>query len=180
MKYSEMLREILRESHWTQEQLAAKLGVSFATVNSWVNGRTEPQKSLAPEIQKLYLAQDVTNEPEPIYITLIDVNGSKIDLMVGDYVVLRKNHDNNYDDETIEVSVREGKGSYNSMYVANSVRTVVRGTRSSGRIYDKFNAAARAQVMFVFRDMAIARVVNWNIKNNEKRYEKGVDEVGNV
>ena len=144
MTYSQMLKEILTASHWTQEQLAAKLGVSFATVNSWINERTEPQKSLAPEIQKLYLAQDVTNEPEPIYITLVE--------------------NDTHDDETIRVYYNDNKDSLYNVYVANSVNTVIRGTRSAGRIYDKFDMAARAQVMFVFKNMAIARVVNWNVE----------------
>ena len=51
---------------------------------------------------------------------------------------------------------------YRPMHVANSVNTVVRGTRSAGRIYDKFNKKARAQVIFVAKNRAIARVVSWN------------------
>ena len=97
MKYSRMLKEILTESHWTQEQLATKLGVSFATVNSWINGRTKPQKSLMPDIERLYLAQDLTREPEPVYVTLVNVE----DVRVGDYVILEKDYDNKYDDEAI-------------------------------------------------------------------------------
>ena len=95
MKYSRMLKEILTESHWTQEQLATKLGVSFATVNSWINGRTKPQKSLMPDIERLYLAQDLTREPEPVYVTLVNVE----DVRVGDYVILEKDYDNKYDDD---------------------------------------------------------------------------------
>lgn len=215
MKYSKMLKEIIEESHWTQEQLAAKLGVSFATVNSWINGRTKPQKSLIPDIQRLYLAQDVTREPEPVYITIIN---SDQELMVGDYVILTKDKRNRFDDEAImvermdddgdpilqsEAKVKEvldreinsdDKGDdlkdledtgpeeweekfeeikvymgiddvdieFKSMYVANSVNTVVRGTRSAGRIYDKFDLVARAQVVFVTKRSAIARVVDWN------------------
>lgn len=164
MTYSQMLKEILTASHWTQEQLAAKLGVSFATVNSWINERTEPQKSLAPEIQKLYLAQDVTNEPEPIYITLVDDDGAKLRLRTGEYVILRKDKNDTHDDETIRVYYDDNKDSLYNVYVANSVNTVIRGTRSAGRIYDKFDMAARAQVMFVFKNMAIARVVNWSVE----------------
>lgn len=180
MDYPKILKEILKSSHWTQEQLAAKLGVSFATVNSWINGRTTPQKSLAPEIKKMYLAQDATNEPEPIYITI--VNAEK--LVVGDYVILEKERMSNHDDEAIEVYLEdmddknEGDGEGSSvgfvescddvichqMYVANSVNTVARGTRSAGRIYDKFDVMARAQVMFVYRNMAIARIVSWHVK----------------
>ncbi|MBR3322091.1 helix-turn-helix transcriptional regulator [Candidatus Saccharibacteria bacterium] len=198
MSYSEMLKEIIKESHWTQEQLAAKLGVSFATVNSWINGRTEPQKSLAPEIQKLYLAQDVTNEPEPVYVTLVNVEPG---VRVGDYVVLEKDSENDYDDEAIRaylmdddrepvilenteeeiddaentdwsdkieaikvyMGVSQTDGFPRPMHVANSVNTVVRGTRSAGRIYDKFDYKARAQVIFVAKTRAIAKIVSWSV-----------------
>ena len=208
MTYTEMLREIIKSSHWTQEQLAAKLGVSFATVNSWLNGRTKPQKSLEADIERLYLAQDVTREPEPIYVTLVNVD----DVRVGDYVVLEKDYDNEYDDEAImaypvgeempvvvedddnegmrvvvknddneddegdkwedkveAIRVYMGESStsgygYRPMHVANSVNTVVRGTRSAGRIYDKFEMKARAQVVFISKHSAIARVVEWNYK----------------
>lgn len=194
MEFSEMLKEILSSSHWTQEQLAAKLGVTFATVNSWVNGRTKPQKSLIPDIQKLYLAQDVTKEPEPIYITLVNISES---LKVGDYILLEKDYGNKYDDEAIMAySLNEGlnpvvledlnknnedekwhdkveeirvymgelqtEGYPRPMHVANSVNTVVRGTRSAGRIYDRFNLKARAQVVFISKTNAIARIVEWN------------------
>lgn len=194
MEFSEMLKKILSSSHWTQEQLAAKLGVTFATVNSWVNGRTKPQKSLIPDIQKLYLAQDVTKEPEPIYITLVNISES---LKVGDYILLEKDYDNKYDDEAIMAySLNEGlnpvvledlnknnedekwhdkveeirvymgelqtEGYPRPMHVANSVNTVVHGTRSAGRIYDRFNLKARAQVVFISKTNAIARIVEWN------------------
>lgn len=206
MEYSRMLKEIIRSSHWTQEQLAAKLGVSFATVNAWINGRTKPQKSLMPDIRRLYMAQDVTNEAEPVYITLVNTDGVR----VGDYVLLKKDTDNGFDDEAIEARIMDGDelvrgtktedggkeedelaektiekiaeidwaqkaqelqvyagileidGYERPMHVANSVSTVVRGTRSAGRIYDKFDLTARAQVVFVWKNSAIARITSWN------------------
>lgn len=199
MTYSEMLKEIIKSSHWTQEQLAARLGVSFATVNSWLNGRTKPQKSVGSKIERLYLAMDLTNEPEPIYVTLVNAE----DVRVGDYVMLEKDANNQYDDEAImaclmdeafgddgpvefeseEIQIDDGMGwnekveairvymgesetagYYRPMHVANSVNTVVRGTRSAGRIYDKFDGRARAQVVFVMKKSAIARIVDWDYK----------------
>ena len=199
MTHLNMLKQILKDSHWTQEQLAMKLGVSFATVNSWLNGKTKPQKSVAPKIERLYLAMDLTNEPEPIYVTLVNAE----EVRVGDHVVLEKDFDNKYDDEAImaylidEVSedddlvefeservqvddemgwnekveaIRvymgesETVGYYRPMHVANSVNTVVRGTRSAGRIYDKFDGKARAQVVFAMKRSAIARIVDWDCK----------------
>ena len=41
-----------------------------------------------------------------------------------------------YDNETIA-------------YVANSVSTVVKGTMSAGRIYDKFNNDGKVEIIFV-------------------------------
>ena len=162
MEYRRMLKEVLKTSGWTQEQLAAKLGVSFATVNSWLNGRTNPQKCLTEDIQRLYLAQDVTREPEPVYITLTDATG----VDVGDYVALEKDYGNEADDEAIlaqKIDVLSGEVLDEKIItVANSVETVVRGTRSAGRIYDKFDTRARAQVMFRMADSAIARVIKWD------------------
>lgn len=198
MIYSDKLKIILRDSRWTQEQLAAKMGVSFATVNNWIHGRTRPQKSQMAAIDRLYLAQDLTNEPEPVYITLVNADEVK----VGDYVKLTKDSDNEYDDEAIRAEVMDlvtGKvikentveaeeldelgdeddfvvwserveemgwrpGPYREMHVANSVATVARGTRSAGRIYDNFDLAAKAQVVFKFKNhSAIARVVSWAV-----------------
>lgn len=161
-----MIKDILKTSGWTQEQLAARLGVSFATVNSWLNGRTKPQKSLVPSIQRLYLAQDVTRDMVPTYITIVFVDDR---LQVGDIVFLEKDKENSYDDEAIRVCLAESVGGEfdimeREMYVANSVNSVFRGTKSAGRIYDKFDKSARAQVVFVLRNTAIARIVDWDNK----------------
>ncbi len=161
MEYRRMLKEILKSSGWTQERLAARLGVSFATVNSWLNGRTKPQKSLTGDIRRLYLAQDVTKEPEPVYVTLL--SAASVD--VGDYVVLTKDCENELDGEAIvarKIDVLSDRVlDERVMTVANSVETVIRGTRSAGRIYDKFETKARAQVNFKMQDIAIVRVVRW-------------------
>lgn len=207
-----LLKEIMRTSGWSQEQLALKLGVSFASLNGWVNGRTKPRKAMLARIHKLYLAQDITNDINPTYVTLVNVG---YDLRVGDVVLLTKDTHNGRDDEAIEASVleindlsrdenmeideseddgyseREKDGESDgadgwveyygdgrnmdelgkkvdtdciemSMYVANSVNSVVRGTSSAGRVYDRFEKNARAQVLFVFHRMAIAKVVEWN------------------
>lgn len=49
---STMLRAIRAKLDLTQEQLAERLGVSFATVNRWEGG-TKPQKAAQEEIEKL-------------------------------------------------------------------------------------------------------------------------------
>lgn len=44
METSEKLLRIRAEKALSQEELARELGVSFATVNRWENGRTQPSK----------------------------------------------------------------------------------------------------------------------------------------
>lgn len=55
MNYSAQLKSILHASDWSQEQLAHSLNVSFATLNSWVNGRSKPRAKALLNIEKLYL-----------------------------------------------------------------------------------------------------------------------------
>jgi Fic family protein len=43
--YSAKLKQILAASGWSQEKLAGELGVSFATVNSWINGKSTPTRA---------------------------------------------------------------------------------------------------------------------------------------
>ena len=40
--FSIRVRKVRAAAGYSQEQLAAELGVSFATVNRWENGHTEP------------------------------------------------------------------------------------------------------------------------------------------
>jgi Fic family protein len=44
MDYQKILQQIMGASGWTQETLANKLGVSFPTLNSWINGKSIPQR----------------------------------------------------------------------------------------------------------------------------------------
>ncbi len=55
MKYYSQLKSILQASGWSQEQLAHSLGVSFATLNSWINKRSVPRAKALSNIDKLYL-----------------------------------------------------------------------------------------------------------------------------
>jgi len=50
----EKIKIIQDLSGLTQEKLAKKLGVSFATLNSWINGKSEPRKAAQMRINKLY------------------------------------------------------------------------------------------------------------------------------
>ena len=188
-----LLKGIMKISGWTQEQVAMKLGVSYPTMNAWVNGKSKPRKAMLDKIRRLYLAQDVTSDIEPTFVTLVNVPRW---LKVGDTVIMEKDFNNSYDDEAISAMILEADEDWNGepevredlsdeendnseaikvwdnkvldcpevdfMYVANSINTVVRGTYSAGRIYDKFEQRARARVVFIFHKTAIARVVEWN------------------
>ena len=55
MKYSLKLQLVQRLTGRTQEQLAGELGVSFATLNSWKNGKSEPRKLKGKLIDELYM-----------------------------------------------------------------------------------------------------------------------------
>lgn len=54
MNYSDQLKSIIEASGWSQEELARRLDVSFATVNAWINKRAEPRKKAAEAIRLLY------------------------------------------------------------------------------------------------------------------------------
>lgn len=41
------------ENKITQQELAKKLGVAFATVNRWLNGKSKPNKIQSYHIEKL-------------------------------------------------------------------------------------------------------------------------------
>ncbi len=42
--FPELVKEVRRQLELSQEELAHALGVSFATVNRWENGKTTPSK----------------------------------------------------------------------------------------------------------------------------------------
>ena len=43
-KFSEHVKDVRRQLSLSQEDLAHAIGVSFATVNRWENGKTSPSK----------------------------------------------------------------------------------------------------------------------------------------
>lgn len=55
MNYARKLNAILSASGWSQEQLARELNVSFPTLNSWVNERSQPRPKAIQKIEELYL-----------------------------------------------------------------------------------------------------------------------------
>ena len=53
MSISDRLQRIRRELNLSQEELASRLGVSFATVNRWEGGKSKPQRAKMAAIEKL-------------------------------------------------------------------------------------------------------------------------------
>lgn len=87
-------------------------------------------------------------EKQNIYTTVVSIYDS-LDLRPGDMLVLTKEKSNPVDDEAIVVTKA---GSDKHIYVANSVQTVIRGTYSAGRLYDKIGDTAIAKVKFVINN----------------------------
>lgn len=54
ISYSQMIRDIMRDADWTQDQVAAKFGVSQSSVNRWLSGAAVPGGSSATEILDLH------------------------------------------------------------------------------------------------------------------------------
>lgn len=92
------------------------------------------------------------------YVTIVGADnyyGSKI-FNVGQKVTLIKDYRNTYDEEAIkaEIETLSTVG-----YVANSINTVAKGTKSAGRIYDTFEDVTYGVIRFVVKDVAIVEVM---------------------
>ena len=103
-------------------------------------------------------------------IRVLDPDFTSVMLMTReDDPQLKKENDNQYDDEAI---LAYDKRDSKSGYVANSVDTVARGTYSAGRLYDTFEQECECVVRFMMDDCLIAEIVDDVI------LEENVDESG--
>ena len=50
---AEELKKLRQQHGWSQEDLARKIGVSFATVNRWENGKTKPSRLAQEKIKQV-------------------------------------------------------------------------------------------------------------------------------
>ena len=50
---AEELKKLRQQKGWSQEDLARNLGVSFATVNRWENGKTKPSRLAQEKIEQV-------------------------------------------------------------------------------------------------------------------------------
>lgn len=53
VSYAWLIVELRQHLNLTQEQLAERLGVTFATVNRWENGHTKPSRLAIKQIEGL-------------------------------------------------------------------------------------------------------------------------------
>jgi hypothetical protein len=93
-----------------------------------------------------------------ISITIIGIPAThwQPKVKVGETVCLVKEPDNEYDDEAIMVKNKKGE---QVGYVANSTKTVTKGTYSAGRLYDKMEDCTKAVIRYMTGDNgAIAEV----------------------
>ena len=51
MDTSRLVRDLRKRTRLTQEKFAARLGVAFATINRWENGRTKPSPLSLKQIE---------------------------------------------------------------------------------------------------------------------------------
>ena len=89
-------------------------------------------------------------------ITGLDYHYGSDFLKKGMTVKLKKEPDNKYDSEAIEV-ILDGLGTIG--HVANSTKTVIGECMSAGRIYDRFKKKAKGKVMFVTPRGVVCRLV---------------------
>ena len=85
-----------------------------------------------------------------IFVTIshIDDFDKVVTLKSGDRLILRKERDNESDDEAIAVYKKDMKCGY----VANSVSEVARGTYSAGRVYDRMEDQKECVMRFLFAE----------------------------
>ncbi len=117
--------------------------------------------------KKIHQMEVTSMKEEQIYFTINAVNmfhGIK-PFKIGTIVKLVKEPENDYDMEAIRVELRyAGK----SGYVANSVKTVAKGTYSAGRLYDKILEQDYGKIIFIIGDTLIAKILTKNELEKEK------------
>ncbi len=58
--FPELVKEVRRQLGISQEELAHELGVSFATINRWENGKTTPSKLVRKKLDAF--CEKMTNQ----------------------------------------------------------------------------------------------------------------------
>jgi putative transcriptional regulator len=58
-----LIKDVRRQLGLSQEELAHALGVSFATVNRWENGRAIPSRLARRQIEQLCREKNISSSP---------------------------------------------------------------------------------------------------------------------
>ena len=66
--YAARIKQYRARLGLTQTELAARLGVSFATVNRWENGQTKPSPLSWQQLVRLDEGESVVAEEEPVVV----------------------------------------------------------------------------------------------------------------
>ena len=117
MNYSQKLKLVQKLSTKTQEQLASELGVSFVTLNSWINDRSQPRRRKRELIDDLY--QRVTGQKKISVNELVakkDIIGKKV-TQRKDVIKFIRIHSDVYDELTLQLT-------YNSNRIEGSSLTI--------------------------------------------------------
>jgi len=80
--FSEKLIQFRAKNSLSQEELAAKLEVSFATVNRWENGHSEPQKAARKKIDLLFSSSDFSQSYPHLNSVLSHSKRSKLTIIL--------------------------------------------------------------------------------------------------
>lgn len=98
------------------------------------------------------------NTSQDLYATVVGLKnykGSQV-FKLNSKIKLIKEPENDYDTEAIACELKYiGK----TGYIANSTTTVIKGTMSAGRIYDKVEDVSFAEVKFIANDSVIAKIM---------------------
>jgi len=62
MDYVKLIKEYREKYFLTQEEFAAKLGVSFVTLNRWENGKYKPTMKMKKKLHDLFLEARIIKE----------------------------------------------------------------------------------------------------------------------
>ena len=94
MDYVNQLKSILQASGWSQEELARHLDVSFVTLNTWVNAKSQPRRRALESIQTLYFDivgfDSVDREKLSEQKQLATSLHTSVQAIAGDEIVLNK------------------------------------------------------------------------------------------
>lgn len=128
MDYSEMIKTYRHKELISQQELAEMLGVSFASVNRWENGRHEPSYQVKRELKKIFeragIIDPIDEEEAIMSVKECKINnrrylGNKYKLLTFIYEVI----DQNCRDITSVADIFSGTGAFSSLFWDKEVIT---------------------------------------------------------